>query len=442
MAEVEITQAMSNVALDTPIPKRVSSLLPELHSILELASEATPKHCNDILQSLQQSLKLQEENGGIAFFGHTGHGKSTVLNAVLGCELLPTKLHFDRKKKSIDRAITSAVTEIRIVDEKDQPKFSLALSFVSPLDWIHIRKREYLDSFSKKAKANEKTETDSFFKQLYEGNSSPFGVSFNWLGWRESLEKENNNEMMADPIYRFLCGQQYYRRSFSNATNLREYLMEVACGTSVMAVLISGVVISGSFPESKLSPGTVLFDVPGSGDIVFEREQQRLMALRRARRAVLVCGEQPNNQQTVDDIKDLVSHRLTQACLFVRTKRVDDVDLLEEVAQEGNEAVRAWLLGGLKEHVEHLFATEGAPHPPREVIVIDRDVKRLNLDLYNEDISALRSFLAQDWDSSILGFMQQMISGFGRLIEAVTSTRTGDHTGKCYLSSLKSILLI
>lgn len=287
---------------------------------LQTISDVCPR-VSAQLSSVAQEIDTVTTRRGCAFLGPTGSGKSTILNDILACSLLPTKRELLKRKLGGARATTATVVEITVRDSVPADMLCVQLTFVAPKAWMFTRASEAM----KLDPTDIKDVRSSPLARLY---SAPVGlqhtvISEAWPDWLSELERLKNHKE-DDPISSGL-------RALENRTlcleipvaSASDFLIRFAADAP--SLLVAQLKVDGRFPKSQLPTGTILLDVPGSFDNIEARERARVNGLIQARRAVIVCEASALvGTKLCRDISDLLNYGLHGDCAMVIAQLTTD----------------------------------------------------------------------------------------------------------------------
>ncbi|KAJ7459045.1 hypothetical protein B0H11DRAFT_2060165 [Mycena galericulata] len=221
-----------------------------------------------------------------ALVGRTGSGKSTLVNCLLGCSLLPS---------SAAGACTAAITEIAYADVN---MIEATVTFYSEEHWrqeleklLQDMKEEKNTSDSPSDRSQEKlcgVYPRSGLPQIYpHDNTNMFSLrQFN----TEDLARLTPATLLEDGAVRNRLGTSFDlppTDSDNFRANLEEYLSSsVSTKGEILWPLVEKVQIRGRF--SVLSSGIVLVDLPGHGDHDDVRNDAASEYIRKANGVILV----------------------------------------------------------------------------------------------------------------------------------------------------------
>ena len=306
-----------------------STLLQNIASAVQALKD---EHCSDFppLQSWLNVVNALAEKKGVGFLGPSRCGKSSLLNALLGAQILPdsTYLQLNRVK---DRGTTSVVTEI-IVD-KEVKSFRFTITYVSGNKLLEVLQLYKIES------TVEKEDDES------PNRSKPAKTNQIQL-WTQLVEQFLQDECTVDPkgpleilvgsvtamIHTWQKDRSVFE--FSNSDDARAFLKDYGAGNLPLSVVISRIKLESAFPDSSLDPGTVLYDIPGSDDTDERRAAQRLEGIRQIRKAILLSPDSLNTETTKASLQHLIGANLIEGSLVVKTKFLEP-DLVKAWKKNG-----------------------------------------------------------------------------------------------------------
>lgn len=234
----------------------------------------------EVLNKLQQPkaiLKQLAERNKFAFFGPTGHGKTTTINMLLGGQYLPTKDEND--KATSTTPFTMEIT--RVLGSTEQA--TIDVEYISVSDWKMIRRKRHENETGVGVPEG----PTLFLKPFFEDMDYPHCLHQQKLDDLWNLTYDN------DPVSQFLltCGSHEVQQFTETDAVLEELLYLIF---SPHSRLVKRLKLRGTFPNAVIPPDLTLVDVPGDHDLSPVHQEQRRLALKSVRYAIMVCNRAQN----------------------------------------------------------------------------------------------------------------------------------------------------
>jgi len=203
-----------------------------------------------------QASAAEGETVSVALLGGTGAGKSTLINTLLGEDLLPTHSF---------RTCTSAAVEISYAPTK---LIAVQLEFISPESW-EAEKQAFLDEIkeSRESGQNLLGQQDFIYKawSLYKPQEGPPPLPFPLDEMIRLLEKP-----LPENLQKYL-NEGIHLSRYRSAEQLKQELTAILTAQGQIWPLLKRVQIRGPF--EILKGGLQLVDLPGLNDPNPAREQ-------------------------------------------------------------------------------------------------------------------------------------------------------------------------
>jgi energy-coupling factor transporter ATP-binding protein EcfA2 len=289
------------------------------------------------VQSSLVALEYYERQNAIVLCGITGAGKSTLLNLLMGHDYLPTK---DTLRKT-DAGVSVTPISIEIRRTKSMGNFiQLEAHLIEDVSW-RMKRRTHVTPAVERGGLSE--ESKKFFSKVFEDpdHGFDFNNAFDWRSHEANLEYINFD----DPVATFLRSKRVviHREDIANKGKIADKVHQYIEGS--LAGIVKKIVIVGSFTDSHLPEETIIYDIPGSGDINTVKETERQNMMKRARRAIIVVNHSSSFLNSTD-----ASAMLTE----LENTKIDNTDsLLEKSLVVFN---RAWPTLPKKQNFEQKWA--------------------------------------------------------------------------------------
>lgn len=235
-------------------------------------------HLKSQLEKLDQDL-TQVPTIGVALLGPSRHGKSTLLNALAQCDILPM---------SDIKPCTASIVSLRRAEE-----WGFELRFIDQRRLLKERKQavadahHYLDRVSKKIEASEVVDDPQYIYTILQRFIQLFKIDTN-LPPAVILHSIEQAEIPSQ-IQRLL-GQLAKPRS-ANVTEMKDTVEKFLSTKDIYWTIVDSCEISGPFEDWH--PNLKLVDVPGTNDTDPHRTDIT-NRLRKTARAVAICTSDSN----------------------------------------------------------------------------------------------------------------------------------------------------